>query len=144
MATSYLDSSALLKLAVREPETASLEAHLASSEGLLTSQLAVLECRRAVRRASHARLLQAMDVVLDAVYLLDVTPAILEQAARLDPPLLRSLDAIHLATALSIGEPQLEVITYDTRFADAAHATGLTVVQPGITPPKKHRGNTDC
>ena len=131
MATAYVDSSAILKLAVREPETAALESHLATRDGLVVSRLAVLECRRAARRASHARLLQTMDQVLEAIYLLDITQAILEEAAMADPPLLRSLDAIHLATALSIGDAELEVITYDQRFADAARANGLTVVQPG-------------
>lgn len=130
MPVSYVDSSALLKLVVREPETSALEAYVTTSEGLLTSQLAVLECRRAVARAARARLLQAMDRVLEAVYLLDITPAILEAAAKLDPPLLRSLDAIHLSTALSIDDPDLEVITYDARLAEAARSNGLTVVQP--------------
>ena len=131
MATAYVDSSAVLKLAVREPETAALEAHLASLDGLVASRLAVLECRRAVRRASHVRVLQTVDQVLDALYLLDITQAILDEAAVAGPPLLRSLDAIHLATALSIGDAELEVITYDQPFADAARANGLTVVQPG-------------
>jgi hypothetical protein len=72
-----------------------------------------------------------MEDVLDAIYLLDLTQAVLDDAAGTDPPLLRSLDAIHLATALSIGDAQVEVITYDERFADAARANGLTVVQPG-------------
>lgn len=131
MVTAYVDSSALLKLAVREPETAALVAHLAARDGLVASRLAVLECRRVARRVSHVRLLQTMDHVLDAIYLLDITQAILDEAAMADPPLLRSLDAIHLATALSIGDAQVEVITYDTRFAAAARANGLTVVQPG-------------
>jgi predicted nucleic acid-binding protein len=131
VAPAYVDSSAVLKLAVREPETAALEAHLASCEGLMSSRLAVLECRRAARRASHGRVLQALDDVLDAIYLLDITQAILDDAAIAEPSLLRSLDAIHLATALSIGDSQVEVITYDKRFADAARANGLTVVQPG-------------
>jgi len=69
--------------------------------------------------------------VLDAVYLLDITPAILDRAAIADPPLLRSLDAIHLATAVSIDDPRLEVITYDRRFAEAAQSSGLRVAQPG-------------
>ena len=72
-----------------------------------------------------------MNDVLDALYLLEVTPAILEAAATAEPRLLRLLDAIHLATALSIADAQVEVITYDQRFADAARANGLTVVQPG-------------
>lgn len=138
--TSYVDSSALLKLAVREPETSALEAHLATRGGLVTSRLAVLECRRAARRASHARLLQTVDQVLDAVYLVEITQAILESAALANPTLLRSLDAIHLATALSIGDAQLEVITYDARLAAAARENGLTVVQPGrpaTKPPRR-------
>jgi uncharacterized protein len=128
---AYVDSSALLKLAVREPETAALEAHLAERDGLVSSRLAVLECRRAARRTRHVRVLQAVDDVLEAIYLLDITQAILDAAAGADPPVLRSLDAIHLATALSIGDEQVEVITYDTRFAAAAHANGLAVTQPG-------------
>jgi uncharacterized protein len=116
--TAYLDSSAL-------------EAYLAECDGLVASRLVVLECRRAARRASHARLLQRVDDVLDAIYLLEITPAILDEAAVVEPPILRSLDAIHLATALSVGDPQLEVITYDARFADAARASGLAVTQPG-------------
>jgi uncharacterized protein len=128
---AYIDSSAVLKLAIREPETAALEAHLAGCEGLVSSRLTILECRRATRRASHACVLQTMEEVLDAIYLLDITQAILDDAAGANPALLRSLDAIHLATALSIGDAQVEVITYDQRFADAARANGLTVVQPG-------------
>ena len=130
--TAYVDSSALLKLAVREPETAALEADLAGREGLVASRLAVVQCRRVARRASHRRVLQTVDQILDAIYLIEVTPAILDAAGALDPPLLRSLDAIHLATALSVGEAQMEVITYDRRFAEAAKANGLIVVQPGL------------
>lgn len=132
--TAYVESSALLKLAVREPETPALEADLAARDGLVSSRLAVVECRRAARRASHRRLLQTVDQILEAIYLIDVTPAILDDAAAADPPVLRSLDAIHLATALSIGDAQMEVITYDARFAEAARASGLVVVQPGRTP----------
>lgn len=130
-ATAYIDSSALLKLAVREPETSALEGYLAECEGVVASWLAAVECRRAARRANRAHVLQAVEHVLEAVYLLDVTPAILERAAMADPPLLRTLDAIHLATALSVGDPGLEVIAYDARLADAARASGLAVVQPG-------------
>jgi uncharacterized protein len=131
---AYVDSSALLKLVAREPETSALEADLASRDGLVTSRLAVLECRRAARRASHARLLQRVDELLDSVYLLEITPAILDEAGAVGAPLLRSLDAIHLATALSVGDPELELITYDARLAEAAIAHGVNVVQPGRRP----------
>jgi predicted nucleic acid-binding protein len=121
-----------LKLVVREPETAALEADLAGRDGLVASRLALVECRRVARRASHGRVLQTVDQILDSIYLIEVTPAILDDAAATDPPLLRSLDAIHLATALSIGDPGLEVITYDARFAVAARTHGLVVVRPGL------------
>lgn len=128
---AYVDASALLKLVVREAETSALEADLAGRDGLVASKLAALECRRAARRTSNTRVLEAVDEVLDAMYLLEITTAILDRAAVVDPPPLRFLDAIHLATALSIDEPGLDVITYDRRFADAALASGLRVAQPG-------------
>lgn len=128
---AYVDSSALVKLMVRERETPALEADLAHREGLVTSRLAVLECRRAARRAGNARVQDAVDAVLESLYLLDITPAILERACTVGPPLLRALDAIHLATALSVGDMEPEVVTYDRRLADAATASGLRVVQPG-------------
>ncbi len=128
---AYVDSSALLKLVIREPETPALEADFAARDGLVTSRLAVLECRRAARRFLRGRALQTVEQVLDAVYLIEITPAILERAGIADPPALRSLDAIHLATALSIDDPSLDIVTYDRRFAEAASASGLRVVQPG-------------
>jgi uncharacterized protein len=87
---------------------------------------------RAARRAARARLLQTVQQVLEAVYLLEITPAILEAAAMVGSPLLRTLDAIHLATALSVDDPELAVIVYDERLAEAARAAHLRVVQPGI------------
>jgi hypothetical protein len=57
-----------------------------------------------------------------------------DEAARLGSAQVRALDAIHLATALAIGDDDLEFITYDDRLADAARAEGLTVVQPGRCP----------
>ena len=131
--TAYVDSSALLKLVVREPETSALEADLAERDGLVAARLAVVECRRSARRASHRRVLQTVDEILDAIYLIEVTPAILDDAAAAEPPLLRTLDAIHLATALSVGDSGLELITYDRRLAEAARANGLSVVHPGLS-----------
>ena len=127
---AYVDSSALLKLAVRESETSALESAVLEYEGLIASRLAAVECRRVVRRVGTKRLLQAVEDALDAIYLVDITPAILELAARLDPPMLRSLDAIHLATAISIDDPDLAVLTYDQRLAEAAAVNGLRVLQP--------------
>ena len=128
---AYIDSSALLKLVVQEAETSYLEADLGERDGLVVSRLAVVECRRAAARVRNTRLLQAVGDVLDSTYLIEITPAIIERAARISPARVRSLDAIHLATALSIGDPDLEVITYDDRMADAARRNGLRILQPG-------------
>ena len=132
MAVAYLDSSALVKLMVREDETAALEADLAERDGLVTSSLAMVECRRAAALAGNRRVLQRVSDVLDAVYLLDLTSPVLEQAASLRPAPVRSLDAIHIATALSIGDADIDLITYDDRMAEAARANGLRVAHPGV------------
>ena len=131
MALAYLDSSALVKLAVVEAETSALEADLAARDGLVASVLVVVECRRAARRAANRRVVQRIEEVLQAVYLIDLSGPLLDRAARLAPASIRSLDAIHLASALSVEEPALDVITYDGRMADAAQANGLRVAQPG-------------
>ena len=131
MSIAYLDSSALVKLMVREEETAALEADLAGRHGLVTSRLAEVECRRAAERAGNRRLLQRVTDVFDAIYLLDLTAPVLEHAAGLRPSSVRSLDAIHIAAAISVGDGELELITYDDRMAEAARANGLRVAQPG-------------
>ena len=125
-----MDSSALLKLVVSEAETAALEADLATRDGLVSSSIAVVECHRAARRAANRRILQRTSEVLESIYLLDLTAVILERASTLRPATIRSLDAIHLASALSVDEADLEVITYDDRMAQAARANGLRVSQP--------------
>ena len=91
----------------------------------------MVECQRAAARAGNRRVLQRVSDVLDAVYLLDLTTPVLEQAAGLRPTPVRSLDAIHIATAISVGDDDLDVITYDDRMAEAARANGLRVAQPG-------------
>ena len=133
MGIAYVDSSALLKLVVSEGETAALEADLATRDGLVTSSIAVVECHRAARRAGDRRILQRTELVLESVYLLGLTAVVLERASTLRPVGIRSLDAIHLASALSVDERDMEVITYDDRMADAARANGLRVQQPGRT-----------
>ena len=84
---------------------------------------------RAVRRVVPDRVLQAREV-LDAVTLVHVTPAVFEDAGRLDPSGLRSLDAIHLAAALDLGDDLEGWITYDDRLAGAAVSNGGAVVAP--------------
>ena len=128
---AYIDSSALLKLAFPEAETPAIEADLADRDGLVSSRLCAIECARAYRRESGRTSLQSLDDLLEGVVFIEISAAIAEKASDTGPAELRALDAIHLASALSAGDPSLEVITYDRRLADAARAIGLTVVQPG-------------
>ena len=128
---AYVDTSALVKLAAVEAETPSLEHDLVNRRGLVCSRLGATELRRACARVGKKRLLAQVDEVLDAVFLLEVTPAILETAGRLSPSSLRTLDAIHLSTMLGLtGEP-LELVTYDDRLASAARAHNIPTVMPG-------------
>ena len=134
MRYAYLDSSAIVKLVAREAETAALEHDLADRDGLLTSGLSLAEVTRAVGRVKRPKLLQRVADVFDALVLVDVTRPILMDAATIPPAELRSLDAIHLATARSLhGDDgnDLDFITYDDRLAKAARAADLTVRQPG-------------
>jgi predicted nucleic acid-binding protein len=131
MALAYVDSSALVKLAVFEAETTALEADLAGRDGLVASVLVVVECGRAARRTGSRKVQRRVREVLQAVHLIDLSGPLLDEAAGLQPASIRSLDAIHLATALTVDEPGLEIITYDGRMADAARANGLRVAQPG-------------
>lgn len=128
---AYLDASALVKLAVREPETAALERALLDREALFTSEIGAVELRRALGRTAHPAAADQAEAVLDAVFLADLTPAVRASAGRLQPASLRTLDAIHVATAASLALADLDFITYDERQAGAARAVGLRVLQPG-------------
>ncbi len=127
----YVDTSALVKLIVNEAGTVALRAWLAEQpRDLVACDLARTELLRAVRRAVPDRVLRAREV-LDAVTLMDVTTEIFEAAGRLDPTVLRTLDAIHLAAALDLGDDLEGIVTYDERLAQAAHASGIAVTSPG-------------
>lgn len=96
----------------------------------VTSALSLAEVARALRRHGP-RKGDDPEGLLEAFVVLHLTPAICRAAGGLEPSGLRSLDAIHLATALSTGAPDLELVTYDDHLARAAREHGLTVVQPG-------------
>jgi uncharacterized protein len=127
---AYLDSSALIKLVIREPESDALRVELAFWHRHATSALARTEVVRAAARVAFAARERARRIVV-AVSLIAVTDEILDQAADLRPPALRSLDALHLASALSLKEVLGPVVTYDLRLAQAAEAVGLDVLAPG-------------
>jgi uncharacterized protein len=126
----YLDTSALVKLVVAEAETPALLAWLkAADRAPLSCDLARTELLRAVRRVAPDRAVQAR-TVLDSVTLIQVSTAMFEEAGLLDPTLLRSLDAIHLAAALALGDDLEGLVTYDDRLAHAAELTGVVVTTP--------------
>lgn len=128
----YLDSSALVKLAIVEPETAALASWLADrpDQRRVSSELARVEVLRAVLRRQPAALLQAHQVI-SRVRKLRLSRAVLSAAAALHPGELRTLDAIHLASALRFGMQLTSLVCYDERLGDVARAAGLTVDTPG-------------
>jgi predicted nucleic acid-binding protein len=128
---AYLDASAIVKLVVAEPETAALEQDVINRPGLVSSRLGAVEVRRAARRSGQRRILQRAEDVFESIVFVEVTPTILDRAGALAPEDLRTLDAIHLATAEALNISPLDVISYDGRLAEAAKAHGLSVCQPG-------------
>ena len=98
----------------------------------MSSELTPVECWRAVRRAhAPARTKAILTGMLEGLILIRFDEALLRLATHVGPPLLRSLDAIHLAAALSLGDYPGAFITYDDRLAAAARTLKLPVVQPG-------------
>lgn len=125
----YLETSAAVKLVLVEAESAALRDLWVSHEAWISSQALELELVRATRRADPRAEGVAGDV-LAAVSLVDIGRATVDRAARLEPPELRSLEAIHLATALAIGPDLDGLVTYDARLSAAARAHGLSVLSP--------------
>jgi uncharacterized protein len=126
----YLDTSALVKLVVPEAESTALIDWLRhESDVAVTSDLSRTELHRAVRKSAPDRAIQARQV-LDSLTILTVTTQMFEAAGRLEPPALRTLDAIHLAAALELGDDLAGIVTYDERLAEAARLHGITVIAP--------------
>jgi predicted nucleic acid-binding protein len=129
----YLDSSALVKLVLPEAESAALLESLAAWPVRLTSEIAQVEVLRAVRRATtEPEVEERAEKVLAGLHLVKMDPDILARAARLEPRTVRSLDAIHLASALSLGDDMGAIMIYDAALAAAAAGCGLTVIAPGV------------
>jgi len=128
---SYIDASAAAKLVLEERGSRELERWLRRvGRVAVTSDLTRTELLRAARRFTPDRT-SAARAVLDTMTVVTVTTAVFERAATLDPDSLRSLDAIHLASAMELGDELDEIVTYDTRLAQAARNYGITVFSPG-------------
>ncbi len=128
----YLDASAFFKLIVPEPETARLRRWLAERAELplISSVIVRTEVPRAVFRTDPAAFPRSHRIVR-RVEKIALTDEMLETAASLHPPTLRTLGAIHLASALSIGKDLATFVAYDKRLLIAAAAAGLQTASPG-------------
>lgn len=129
MSVAYLDASAIVKLIVNEPESAALVAALKRMDRHVTSRIATVEVMRAAarRRSVNADRLHA---VLDALDIIELTEEVGSRAGSMAPTNLRSLDAIHLASAVGIRRELTSFVVYDERLADAARLLGLPVLAP--------------
>ena len=129
MAATYLDSSALVKLAVQEPESGALRRYLKRRRPLVSSVLARTEVLRALLLEGDEALTRGR-AVLASVELIRINDRILNAAAVLRPPEIRSLDAIHLATAQHLGTDLGRVVTYDERMLHAAKQLRIRTAAP--------------
>ncbi len=124
---AYLDASAIVKLVRVEPESPGMLRWYQESERLVTNRIGVVESRRAANRGDGD--MARLAVVIDRLEVFALDDDIEQRAGEIGPSSLRTLDAIHLATALSI--PGLgSFVTYDDRIAEAARNLGLPVVRP--------------
>lgn len=126
----YLDSSAFVKLLVQEPGSNALRAWLPRWRRRTSSSLLRTETLRALRRSGHSQLAGPARRMFAGLHLIRLDEQILDRAGELEPDTLRSLDAIHLASALSVGSDLSALVTYDERLAEAAVAYGIPVQSP--------------
>jgi predicted nucleic acid-binding protein len=125
----YLDSSAYAKLVLEQSGHVELRRELAEWPGYVSSALLAVEAVRACARYGVAYANEAR-AWLEGIALLPIDDPVLDEATSLEPPALRSLDALHLATALSIRDDLGAFIAYDERLSSAAAERGLKVVTP--------------
>lgn len=130
MSTIYLDSSAFIKVVIEEPESAALRSYLGSSAARRTSSsLLRTEAMRAVRHQGD----DAHTAVREGIRRIDliaIDDRLLAVAGLLEPGILRTLDAIHVATALAVGDDLDAIVSYDTRMLEAATLLGLPTATP--------------
>ncbi len=130
----YLDTSALAKMFIAEKESGDLRQWLVEQEPplrLVSSALLAVELTRLLRLVNPAMLDLAESFLSSDVDLMQITPPLLADAARMPPARLRTLDAIHLATALELRDSLDVVLSYDKLFIEAVSASGLTLASPG-------------
>lgn len=126
----YLDTSAAVKLVLTESGSRAMvtwsQAH---ADEIVSSDLLRTELLRATRRGAPEHMTRAR-AVLDSIVLISLPTETFERAAALDPAMLRSLDAVHLAAALALGDELDAIVTFDDRLSDAAALHGVAVLAP--------------
>lgn len=126
----YLDTSAAAKLVISEKGSTALRRWVSARDDLVfSSDLLRTELLRATRRVAPEQMVQAR-AVLESLILLTLSTAVCERAALLEPEGLRSLDSLHLAAALEVGDDLQALITYDRQLAEGAGALGIEVFAP--------------
>jgi predicted nucleic acid-binding protein len=125
----YLDSSAIVKLAVDEPQSVALRRHLRRRGPLISSALARTEVLRALLDEGEPGMARGR-VVLGRINLIRVNDRVLNAAGARLPTDLSSLDAIHLATAQQLGDDVGQLLTYDSRMIAGAEQLGIPTASP--------------
>jgi predicted nucleic acid-binding protein len=126
---TYVDSSAIVKLVVAEPESKALRRYLSRRQPLVSSALARAEVARALLPSGPEAATRGEEA-LRRIQLLRINDRVLREAGLMEPADLRSLDAIHLASARHLGPSVKQIVTYDERMAQAARASGWSVAAP--------------
>jgi len=131
----YVDTSAVAKLFIAQRETVDLRQWLSdrSKPQLVSSALLAVELLRLLRLVDPATVTPAERFLAADVDIVELTPPVLDDATTVPPPRLRTLDAIHLATALDLGSAVDILLTYDRVFIEAARAARLTTASPGAS-----------
>jgi len=128
----YLDASAIVKLVVREDETDELARYVDGTE-LLTSELSAVEVPRATHlKTGAAETITHAEALMRRFYLVALDDDVKRAAARVQPPGLRTLDAIHLVSATRVRDRIAALVAYDRRLTEAARDAGLLVEAPGV------------
>jgi len=127
MSVFYVDSSALVRLATDEPGAEAVSALISHDAEIMTSSVALVEVRRALGRIAPG---YDPDDVLDQCIVIALDAGVIARAGVLAPATLRSLDAIHVASALTVAADLDAFVTCDQRQASAAVAAGLPVQVP--------------
>jgi uncharacterized protein len=126
----YLDSSALVKLVIRESDSEELRVFVGDRE-MATSQISRVELIRAVARNQPDAVDAAQDLFGDLT-IIALSRVITSRAGWVPPPALRSLDALHVASATTMRDSLDALVTYDGRMIEAGRLAGLRVRSPGV------------